>query len=163
MSKQAVCLRGMAKEPSERFASIAEFAAALGQCLGECPDVADEPEPTESNDDLPPTKMGVVLPVPDSSFDFETHGGDNLPTLDRPAKQRQQRAIIFAAAGIVVIASIVIWLLTRDRNAPNPAAKPNPNEQVTPPGKTDRLTAGSNWEGTFKSCRRSRTTAATWS
>ncbi len=121
----AVCRQAMAKAPADRFASMAEFADALGKYL-KAPTASPPPLPT------PPVAALVQAPLPvvgRSPFDNLEDAAPAKPALEKPKKgqdltarlPRRKWPIIAGAAVCLLLAGVVIlWaagafrLKTRD-------------------------------------------------
>ncbi len=117
---EAVCLKAMAKKPSDRFASAAEMAAALDQAL-QTPLSADTPKLGEFNDE---TTCSMSQPVADASL----VQGTDTKTFGHPR--------IVPIVGVVVVSVLpVIWALS------------NPGEVASfrPTDATQQLSATSSY------------------
>jgi len=92
----AICRKAMAKEPAARFASMADFANALGQYL------------------KAPKSSPPVLPVPQASsptVDYSPFGDLVEPTAPAPAvKKAKARRITAVALALALLTPLCVWL-----------------------------------------------------
>jgi formylglycine-generating enzyme required for sulfatase activity len=102
---EAVCLKALAKKPAERFPSMAEFAEALGDYLGEASDPGDAPalprQPVERTLTAPFAPGSAPPAVPSTEADRPigpSGGGGARPPL---------RVAIAAAAALLLLAVVV--------------------------------------------------------
>lgn len=120
----AVIMRCLAKNPADRYATMAEFAAALEEAMAqvprtsvnEAPPAADAPK-RASRTPLPPVPVAKAVPAP-------------------PASASRTPLIVGLGAGIVVALGVVTWLLVSPPPEGPPPTLPatgSPTVAATPP------------------------------
>ena len=89
----AVIMRGLAKEPGDRYADVLEFARALNAALGSAP-VASS---ADAVDDAPPVRLAAVDET--ATVPFELTVVPDLESEARPAPGRETRRLIRRVRG----------------------------------------------------------------
>lgn len=125
--------RALAKRPYERYASCAEFAAALRSAI----DVSDE-EVTQSLQELRPQKSMVSVNGPSGS---RGSSGSSLAVATSPrveaARPRSGLTVAAIAVGAALLAAGLVLTITRLPATPGDRAPP-PSTVVEPPRRDER-------------------------
>jgi serine/threonine protein kinase len=160
---EAVCLKAMAKKPEERYATMADFAAALVECRrgpvdsGPTPRVKSRPAKEE-----PASNPFVEITAPvDQSTKSSPYPA---PRSDRrgPLSRRLVLAAGGAAAVFLVFAGFYFYFKYTTREGPSVGfgfgTPPDQDKPVHPPvnpekDPTRNAMRGTRWEGIYKQYR----------
>jgi serine/threonine-protein kinase len=125
-----IVARCLAKEPSDRYATMSELVAALEVYVKDPARAAAE-------------QLGGKDRAPDSMRlrEVEAIGADGRVSLLGPPVQSYRGALLFAGAAVLVAIGVVAWRLTSSSASASPAASASSAAATNPPTSAPRSSA----------------------